>query len=148
MSNIAKRIALAVVFGLFTAGTPALAAGTGVQVTQGEKGAQGDQGVDVRLGAAAVPVAVVAQAELAGGTWRHLGSQDCGKGDGCSKTMTCEVDEKAISGICGDPGGDVFSIRVVYSGLGIGTGRSWQCVVENTSGQNKRNYEVGVYCVK
>ena len=77
MSNIAKRIALAVVFGLFTAGTPALAAGTGVQVTQGEKGAQGDQGVDVRLGAAAVPVAVVAQAELAGGTWRHLGSQEC-----------------------------------------------------------------------
>ena len=55
MSNRAKRIAAAVVLGLFTAGTPALAAETEVQITQGVVVAQGDQGVVVQLGAAAVP---------------------------------------------------------------------------------------------
>ena len=68
MSNIAKRITAAVVFGLFTAGTPALAAETGVQIAQGVADVRHEKRAVGQTGDAAAPAATPASTTRGPGT--------------------------------------------------------------------------------
>ena len=153
MSNIAKRIAATVVLGLFTAGTPALAAETEVQIRKGEAGASVvGPGVVFRVDdpAEAAPAAAAPTATpfaLNGGNW-SAASYEVPKNNYPTGTATCDPGFYAISGICGgDPPDDNGSIRVVYSGVDTSDLRTWVCKVKNSSGSKKRTMIFGALCV-
>ncbi len=114
MSNIAKRIAVSVVLGLFAAGTPALAAETEVQIAQGVVSAQVDQEGVVRVG---VPEGAATEAVAIAFTpwyWGY-GTATVQKGQWKKGLFKCNTDEYAISGMCGDPGDVTARVRVVYT---------------------------------
>ncbi len=83
MSNIAKRIAAAVVFGLFTAGTPALAAETGVQVAQGVPDVRHEKRAVGETGDAVAPGAADATNSVTVGAW-YISSDTCKAGYLCT----------------------------------------------------------------
>ena len=82
MSNIAKRITAAVVFGLFTAGTPALAAETGVQIAQGVADVRHEKRAVGQTGDAAAPAATPASTTQ--GAWYNVVSDTCKAGYLCT----------------------------------------------------------------
>ena len=147
MSNIAKRIAATVVLGLFTAGTPALAAETEVQIGQGVPQVQFDQGEVGQMGDAAAPAAVAGPAPMTLGTWRNIGTYSCPGGHWCKMWPSCFTDETAVSGMCGDAG-SATDIRLIYSGRDPGVNYRWICYVTNGNLFSSRTVNYGVYCVK
>ncbi len=149
MSNIAKRIAAAVVLGLFAAGTPALAAETGVQVAQGAAGVQFEQRAVGQTGDAAAPAAAPAStpASTTQGAWYNVGSDSCKPKYLCTWWVPCPSSAwTAASGSCGDLTGSSDAVRVMGTGRDPDLNYRWICRVLNKSDSKTRTISYGVYC--
>jgi len=147
MSNIAKRIAAAVVFGLFAAGTPALAAETGVQVAQGVADVRVEHRAVGQTGDAAA--AAEAPAPVTQGAWYNVGSDICKPKYLCTWWVPCPSSAwTAASGSCGDLTGSSDAVRVLGTGRDPDSNSQWICKVFNKSDSKKRTISYGVYCVQ